>query len=318
MFDTVVVGGGQAGLATGYYLRRAGLEFVILDDQQGPGAAWRHMWPSMTLFSSASFSNLPGTPMPSYPGYPPAAHVVEYFRKYEARYELPIERPEHVDSVEFSDGIFSVRSADRTWQSRTVVAATGRMTAPFIPYYPGQFRGRQWHSGVYPGPEPFRGSRVAVVGSGNSGAQIAAELTEHAQVTWYTRGEPRWMPDDVDGSALFDLAFSRVAALRKGEPDPGDASSLGDIVVLPAVKKARDSGALVATPMFTSLDEVEADHLIWCTGFRPAIGAFRAVSECPGMHFVGYGDETGPGSATIIGVGQYAKRTVEDIRTLLD
>lgn len=134
----VVVGGGQSGLATAYYLRRYEVDFLILDNQEEPGGAWLHAWPSLTLFSAAAFSNLPGWPMPQYPGYPPASHVIDYLEHYERRYDLPVRRPVHVRSVS---------------------------------HYPGTFRGRQWHSSTYPGPEPFRGAKVAVVGGANSGAR---------------------------------------------------------------------------------------------------------------------------------------------------
>ncbi len=152
-----------------------------------------------------------------------------------------------------------------------------------------------------------------MVGGANSGAQIAAELTQVADVTWYTRGQPRWMPDDVDGRVLFRRNRQRALAILRGEPDPGADSRLGDIVMVPEVRAARDSGRLRATPMFTSLDEVDADHLIWCTGFRPALGPVRGLLDHPDVHLVGYGDWTGPGSATITGVGPYAKEAARRI-----
>lgn len=310
-----MLGGGQSGLATAYYLLKAGVDFVILDDQDAPGGAWRHVWPSMTLFSTSEFSNLPGWPMPPHDGFPPAQHVIDYLAAYEKRYNMPVERPVRVDRVDWADGRFVVSSGERFWTADAVVAATGTWSAPFVPFYPGTFRGRQWHSARYPGVEPFRNSKVAVVGAANSGAQIAAELTEAAEVTWYTRREPRWMPDDVDGRVLFHRNRGRALALLRGEPDPGADTQLGDIVALPAVRAARDSGRLVATPMFHSLDEVDADHLIWCTGFRPALGPVRGLmgNNMPGLFFVGYGDWVGPGAATITGVGPYAKRAAEGV-----
>ncbi|WP_420174322.1 ArsO family NAD(P)H-dependent flavin-containing monooxygenase [Luteococcus sp. OSA5] len=320
--EAIVIGAGQAGLATAYYLARAGVDHLLLDDQPGPGGAWRHVWPSLTLFSTAGFSNLPGWPMPPHEGFPPASHVVDYLGAYEQRYRLPVERPVTVTRVERVGEQYLVHSAQRSWQAAQVVAATGTWRAPFVPTLPGSFSGRQWHSANYPGVEPFRGTRVAVVGGANSGAQIAAELTEVAQVTWYTRHPPRWMPDDVDGRVLFQRNRERALAIGRGEPDPGADSELGDIVVLPPVRRARDSGALRATPMVTSLDEVEADHLIWCTGYRPALRPVRHLVKDgqplhPGLHLVGYGDWAGPGSATITGVGPHAKRAAHAVAEAL-
>ena len=314
-FQAIVVGGGQSGLATAYYLRKREVDFVVLDDQPAPGGAWRNVWPSMTLFSTHGFSNLPGWPMPAYDGFPPAEHVVRYLTEYERRYELPMRRPVRAEKVTHDGETFHLDTSAGAFTADNVVAATGTWSAPFVPSYPGTFAGRQWHSANYPGVELFRGARVAVVGAANSGAQIAAELTDVAEVTWYTRHEPRWMPDDVDGRVLFRRASQRAAAIRRGEADPGPDSALGDIVVLPHVRRARDEGRLTATPMFASLDEVDADHLIWCTGFRPAVAALRPLVDAPapGIFFVGYGDWTGPGAATITGVGQYAREVAERV-----
>lgn len=317
--DLIIVGGGQSGLATAYYLQKMGITPLILDNEDAAGGSWQHVWPSMTLFSSSDFSNLPGRPMPHHEGFPTKAQVVDYLVSYEERYGFTVERPVHVDSVDFVDGIFHVRAGERTWQARTVVAATGTWRAPFVPAYPGTFAGKQWHCATYPGPDCFAGSTVAVVGAGNSGAQIAAELTDVASVTWYTRHEPRWMPDDVDGRVLFNRSRERILAIKRGEPDPGADEFIGDIVMLPKVKAARDSGALQATGMFTSLSEVQADQLIWCTGFRPALGPFRKLMDhehpkVAGLHLVGYGNWVSPGAATIVGVAPNAKEVAERIR----
>nr|WP_305083681.1 hypothetical protein [Corynebacterium sp. CCUG 71335] len=189
-------------------------------------------------------------------------------------------------------------------------------SAPFVPHYPGTFRGRQWHSSTYPGPEPFRGAKVAVVGGANSGAQIAADLIGPSEVTWFTLEEPRWMPDDVDGRDLF---------LRSRRPILGGDSgpTLGDIVALPHLRELRNSGQLTATPIFDSLSELDHDHLIWCTGFRPALGPFRHLmrgreTAVKNLHLVGYGNWTGDGSATLMGVGPFAKHTARVVAGRVD
>lgn len=121
------------------------------------------------------------------------------------------------------------------------------------------------------------------------------------------------MPDDVDGRVLFQRNSVRALAILRGEQDPGNDTELGDIVMLPNVLEARDFGELKATPMFSSLDEVDADHLIWCTGFRPALGPVRGLLDADrsptvdGLFLVGYGDWVGPGAATIVGVSPIAR-----------
>ncbi|WP_175935627.1 NAD(P)-binding domain-containing protein [Corynebacterium sp. Marseille-P4321] len=307
----IVVGGGQSGLATAFYLRRFKVDFIILDNQEKPGGAWLHTWPSLTLFSAAGFSNLPGWPMPPHPGYPPASHVIDYLERYEKRYELPVRRPVEVSDGAHQGGVFHLDTSAGEFTADHLVAATGTWSAPFVPHYPGTFRGKQWHSATYPGPEPFRGKKVAVVGGANSGAQIAADLMGTSEVTWFTREEPRWMPDEVDGRDLFLRSRRRILGGSAG-PD------LGDIVALPHLRELRNNGELSATPMFHSLDELDHDHLIWCTGFRPALGPFRQIMNgrepaVENLHLVGYGNWTGDGSATLMGVAPFAKQTAQEI-----
>jgi len=343
--QVVVIGGGQAGLAAGYYLRRAGLDFVILDAQPTPGGAWHHGWDSLRLFSPAQFSSLPGWPMRPYRSewYPPAGHVVDYLAAYEKRYELPIRRSETVTAVSRDSAGLKVTTDSGTWSASAVISATGTWWRPFLPVVPGSFAGRQLHTVDYRSAEEFAGQRVVVVGGGNSGAQIAADLTATAEVTWVTRRAPRYLPDEVDGHALFDAATRRRRALDRGETDTGGVAALGDIVALPPVRRARDAGLLAARPMFARFDEdgpvwsdgtrLRGDAVIWCTGFRPALSHLaplrlrssdgriategtRAVEE-PRLHLLGYGDWPGPASATLIGVGMTARTAVADIANLL-
>src|SRR5699024_5863464 len=123
---------------------------------------------------------------------------------------------------------------------------------------------------------------------------------------------------EADGRVLFRRNRQRALAAQPGETDPGAASALGDIVLLPAVRAARDAGWLAATAMVNSLNEVRADHLICSTGLRPSLGPVRRLTDgttpkYPGLHLTGYGDWTGPGSATLTGVGPYAKQTARTI-----
>lgn len=154
--DVVVIGGGQAGLAAGYHLRRQGLDFVILDAQSTPGGAWQHAWDSLHLFSPAAFSSLPGRPMPVQIGqtYPDAAHVVAYLAEYEQRYGLPVVRPVLVRGVHRDGDFLSVQTGSGTWRARAVVSATGTWCRPLLPVVPGRdvFRGRQLHTVQYRGP----------------------------------------------------------------------------------------------------------------------------------------------------------------------
>ncbi|AQS68516.1 ArsO family NAD(P)H-dependent flavin-containing monooxygenase [Streptomyces pactum] len=346
--DVVVIGGGQAGLAAGYHLRRRGLDFVVLDAQATPGGAWQHVWASLHLFSPAAFSSLPGRFMPPQPGeeYPDAGHVVTYLSDYEKRYELPVQRPVRVLGVHEDGRLLRVETDSGTWHARAVISATGTWWRPFLPAVPGRgdFEGRQLHTVSYRRPQDLAGRRVIVVGGGNSGAQIAADLAYDTELTWVTQRPPRYLADDIDGRALFDAATARRRALDAGRTDTGGVASLGDIVAVPPVREARDAGRLKASPMFERLDRegavwadgtrAPADAVIWCAGFRPALSHLaplglrggrghittvgtRAADE-PRLHLLGYGDWTGPASATLIGVGRPARDAAREIAGLLD
>ncbi|MFI5979348.1 ArsO family NAD(P)H-dependent flavin-containing monooxygenase [Streptomyces sp. NPDC051555] len=345
--DVVVIGGGQSGLAAGYHLRRLGIEHLVLDAQTAPGGAWQHTWDSLRLFSPATYSSLPGRLMPVQQGrlYPDAGHVVAYLADYEKRYELPVERGVWVDAIHRDGPFLRVETDCGDWQARAVISATGTWTRPFLPAVPGrrEFTGRQLHTVQYRHPAEFAGQRVIVVGGGNSGAQIAADLAGTADLTWVTRRTPRYLADDIDGRALFDHATARGRALDEGRTDTGGVASLGDIVAVPPVRAARDAGLLTARPMFSRLTTTgvewadgaaaEADAVIWCTGFRPALAPFaglrlrgtrghiatggtRSLDE-PRLHLLGYGDWTGPASATLIGVSRPARDAARQIRDLL-
>lgn len=347
VYDVVVVGGGQAGLASGYFLRRRGLDFVILDDGEGPGGSWVSFWDSLRLFSTAAHSPLPGWWMPEEPGqeYPSARHVVKYFAAYEQRYELPVRRPVRVGRVEPAGDLLRVVSDRGSWLAGHVISATGTWRAPRIPDVPGRgvFEGRQLHTVDYRNPAQLAGLRLVVVGGGNSAAQILAELSPVAETVWATPRPPRFLPEELDGSALFELATRRTRTREAGGAAPASLADLGDIVAVPSVREARERGALKAEPMFDRLTrhgvawadgtEFGCDAVLWCTGFRPVLDhleplgvrsadgrivmdGHRAAAE-PRLHPLGYGEWTGPASATIIGVGRAAKATVAAIAEAL-
>jgi len=236
LLPVVVVGAGQAGLATGFYLQRAGLvphdDFVVLDAATEPGGAWPEAWRSLRLFSPAEHSSLPGRPMPPWrDGYPTADHVRRYLADYEQRYRLPVLRPVRVRSVSHDpadlSGPLVVEADGYAVRAEAVVSATGTWTRPFWPTYPGMrdFVGTQLHASSYRGPEAYAGKRVVVVGGGNTAAQVLAEVSTVADTTWVTTRPPRLMPDDVDGRHLFAVATRRTQAIAAGDPTDSDAGA---------------------------------------------------------------------------------------------
>lgn len=344
--ELIVIGGGQSALACGYYLRRTDIEYLMLDDSEECGGAWRWTWDSLTLFSPAEHSSLPGWLMPpSHGEFPTREEVIDYLCRYEERYGLPVERPVRVRKVEKEGELFLLDTTDGIYRSKAVISATGTFDKPFIPDIPGRkkFGGKQIHSSEYRRPDELRNKKVLIVGEGNTGAQILAEVSKLAHTKWATRKEPEFLPDDVDGRVLFDIASAKYYAQQKGESFDPAKYDLGNIVMVPPVKEARERGVLRSSGTFVEMDDDGViwedgthelfDVIIWCTGFGYATEHLRGLVErdergkvetegtravdLPGLWLVGYGGWTGFASATLIGVGRSARKTVREAESFL-
>ncbi|QQC63151.1 ArsO family NAD(P)H-dependent flavin-containing monooxygenase [Paraburkholderia ginsengisoli] len=340
--EVAIVGGGQSALAVSYFLRRAGIRYTVLDDQPEPGGAWQHAWDSLRLFSPSQWSSLPGWLMPgTSEQYPSRDHVIRYLTEYEKRYEIPVQRPVEVASVSRRDTGLLISTDKGEWLAKAVVSATGTWGGPYIPDYPGQgsFEGEQLHSAHYRNPDTFHGKDVLVVGGGNSGAQILAELSQVCHTTWVTLETPTFLPDEVDGRVLFERATERWKARAEGRPDPAPSGGLGDVVMVQPVREARERGVLHSVRPFShfTVDGVvwkdgshaHVDAVIWCTGFRPALEHLRPLHilndagrvdvvdgrafQEPRLWLVGYGEWCGFASATLIGVMRSAKSATTQI-----
>ncbi|SMG42469.1 Predicted flavoprotein CzcO associated with the cation diffusion facilitator CzcD [Marivirga sericea] len=342
IYDVLVIGAGQSGLACGYYLRRTDLDYLIVDNQEKCGGAWNKAWKSLTLFSPAEHSSLPGWLMPkSQQEFPAKEEVIDYICQYEQRYKLRVKRPVQVKDVRKESDYFKIITDSVTFYSKSVISATGTWRKPFIPDVPGkdQFEGRQIHSAYYQGPDELISKKVLIVGEGNSGAQILAEVSKVGETSWATQKPPEFLPDDVDGRVLFDQASAKYYAEQKGEKFDMSKYNLGNIVMVPSVKEARDRKVLHSKGQVKSFykrgviwesgEEEAFDVVIWCTGFsyvtdhlqnivstdeRGKINTTGTQSiEEANLWLVGYGGWTGFASATLIGVGRSARSTVQDI-----
>jgi cation diffusion facilitator CzcD-associated flavoprotein CzcO len=342
IFDCIVIGGGQSGLASAYFLRREKLNFIILDAEEKPGGAWLHGWDSLTLFSPAEFSSLPGMMMPKSKGkFPSIDEVIDYLSEYEKRYDFSIKRSVFVQEVKKENTYFTVMTNKGDFKSHNVICATGTFKKPFIPQFKGleNFTGEQIHSKEYRNPQDFAGKHVLIVGEGNSGAQLLAELANHTVTYWAVKSEPEFLPDDVDGRVLFDSASAIYYAKQKGEKIDQAKINLGNIVMVPSVKKAFDEGVFNKHYQIDSFTrtgvvwkngkEVNIDVVIWCTGFGYNLDFVKNLAsfdekgrtqlneneskEVSNLFFVGYGGWTGFASATLIGVGRTAKKVAKKI-----
>jgi cation diffusion facilitator CzcD-associated flavoprotein CzcO len=345
--DVIIIGGGQSALACGYFLRRLDADWVMLDAQEEAGGAWQHTWDSLTTFSPAQYSSLPGWLMPKSKGpYPTRDEVLAYLRQYEVRYELPVCRPVEVRSIKRENNLFYLDTTAGRYICKALISATGTWQAPYIPNVPGRklFAGRQLHSAFYESPLPFRDKRVLVIGEGNSGAQILADLLPHVSVAhWATKEEPDFLPEDVDGRVLFNVASAKYYAEQKGETFDTSKLNLGNIVLVPSIRQAFRDGHLISHGQIREITEdgvvwqddrrEQYDALIWCTGFHYATDHLEGLvprdhrgriqtkgtkaTEIDNLWLVGYGNWTGFASATMIGVGRSARKTIREVERSL-
>lgn len=343
IYDTLIVGGGQAGLSVAYFLRRTNLTYLIIDDQNSSGGSWLHTWDSLKLFSPATYSSLSGWQMPPYKNeYPTKDEFIDYLSKYEKRYDFPILRKTKVTEVSKKSDHFQVNTNNGVFFSRSLVSATGTAKTPFIPIYPGaeQFQGTQIHSVDYVNADTINSKKVLVVGAGNSGAQILAEVSEVAQAKWVTLTSPSFLPEHIDGRYLFIQANERY--INNQSQENTQKISLSEIVQVESVKEGlkkdiyndlRPFKAFYEEGVIWSDGQKEKfDVIIWCTGFKPNLGHLQKLNiitdnkietkytqsvKEPGLWLVGYGNWTGFASATIYGVGKTAKHTAKEIEVFI-
>jgi cation diffusion facilitator CzcD-associated flavoprotein CzcO len=335
--DVVVIGAGQAGLSSAYFLRRAGMDFAVLDANPGPGGAWQHRWPTLRMATVHGIFDLPGmrfaTPEPDEPA---ATAVPDYFAAYEREFGLDVHRPVTVSAVHPGPRLL-VDSSAGMWSARAVINATGTWTRPFWPHYPGSFAGRQLHTADYRGPAEFSGKRVLVVGGGTSAVQLQLELAEVAETFWVTRRPPEFRTEPFTheyGRAIIARVDERV---RAGLP-PESVVRATELVLTPEIVEARRKGLLARRPMFDQLvpngvawsdgSTLDVDVILWCTGWRAALDHLaplglrgpgggivmdgtRVVAE-PRLHLVGYGP-----SASTVGANRAGRAAVREIRQLL-
>ena len=339
-FETVIVGGGQAGLATGYHLARLGRSFVILDAGARVGDQWRGRWDSLRLYTPARYSGLPGWPFPGEPfHYPARDEVADYLEAYAARFELPVRPGVRVDRLSRQGDRFLVAAGDRRFEATNVVVAAGAYHHPRVPGFAAELDPaiRQLHSSAYRRPDRLRDGGVLVVGAGNSGAEIALELSASHPV-WLSGRHPGNEParagsrfDRVATPAIW-FAFSRVLSVdnpvgRRLRPKLLTAAAplarvrRRDLAAAGVERVPRTAGTRDCLPLLEDGRVLEVANVVWCTGFRHDFGwidlpAFDDTGEPrhdrgvaadqPGLYFVGLFFLSSVTSALVGGVGRDA------------
>ncbi|WP_231496290.1 flavin-containing monooxygenase [Nocardioides sp. URHA0032] len=336
--DVLVIGAGQAGLAIGYHLRRAGLRFLIVDAATELGSSWRNRWDSLRLFTPAQYDGLPGMAFPARTGtYPTRTEVADYLTAYAARFELavllgtPVTRLER-DPRWDGDG-FVAHTPQGLLHARQVVVATGPFQTPVIPAVSRGLGSEvtQLHSAEYRNPAQIRPGRVVVVGGGNSGRQIALELaSSHIgvpsgshDVTLAVGTEEPELPQRILGRDLFWwLTKTRLLAKPVGSRLARRMRARGDLVIGSPMKQLRAAGVDIRPRLTAAAGDTVtfADHtesrpatIIWATGFRSdyswikidgavnetGVAHHRGVSPVPGLSFIGLPWQHTRGSALL-------------------
>jgi putative flavoprotein involved in K+ transport len=325
-YEVVVVGGGQAGLAIGYFLAQQGRRFAILEAADAPAAAWRARWDSLRLFTPGRYDSLPGLAFPGDPdSYPGRDDVVAYLTDYARTFELPVELNRPVRAVRRADGAYLVELADRTYAAEQVVIATGPFQVPRVPpiAQPLDSGVVQLHSTAYRRPDQVPAGPVLVVGGGNTGFQIAEELSRTHEVHLSIGSRQTPLPQRIAGRDLFRylaaIGLMRVTVdsrlgqrLRYRETligsSPRAAHRRYGIRLRPRTVDAQGSDVV-----FGDRSRLSPAAVIWATGFAidhsfvhvPVFddGARlmhrRGVTAAPGLYFLGLTWQHTRGSALL-------------------
>jgi putative flavoprotein involved in K+ transport len=333
-YDTVVVGAGQAGLATGYHLARQDLDYAIVDADARVGDGWRRRWDSLRLFTPAAYSGLPGMPFPAAPAHlPDKDEVADYLERYAERFDLPMRMGTRVEGMSREGARWVLHAGDRRLEAENVVVATGAFHRPRVPALAARLAPaiHQLHSSEYRNPFALPEGPVLVVGVGNSGAQIAMELARF-RPTWLAGRSTGHIPRRLLGRDVYDWAWPVATRLtretrlgrrwqqkaRRGDP------LLGIMPEAIAASGVRRLGRVTDVREGLPVCEGEAIApavVIWCTGYVPdwswidapitdAAGELRhergVARDVPGLHFVGLRWQHRITSPLLGGVGEDA------------
>src|SRR5215469_3725153 len=342
---TIVIGGGQAGLATGYYLAKRGLPFLILDAGAQVGDAWRLRWDSLRLFTPARYAGLPGMHFPARgDAFPTKQQVADYLVEYARRFRLPVRNGVRVNRLWQKDGRFVMTAGKQRFESDNVIVAMANYQVPRLPIFTRELRPDivQLHSHDYRNPSQLQKGGVLVVGMGNSGGDIALELAQ-SHPTWIAGQESGHIPWPIETYVARNLIFRFMRFMghhvltvntpfgRKLRPKmlhraaPLIRVKPRDLVEAGVERVPRVVGVKNGLPLLADGRVREVQNVIWCTGYEHGfpwidlpifdekgdpIHDKGIVKSLAGMYFVGLNFLYSMSSATLIGVGRDAERIV--------
>jgi len=347
--STLVIGGGQAGLAMGYHLAKRNIPFQILDAHARIGDAWRKRWDSLRLFTPARYAGLPGL---SFPGrgdaFPDKEKVANYLESYAEHFRLPVQTGVKVNRVSKRDDHFVVEAGNRRFEAEQVVVAMANYQRPRVPEFARELDHGivQLHSHEYRNPSQLQAGGVLVVGAGNSGADIAIEVAK-THPTWMSGKEAGHIPFPIESFVARHFLVRLVRFLghhvlslwspigRKLRPKlisgatPLVRVKPKDLIAAGIERVARVVGVKEGKPLLADNRTLEIANVIWCTGYdhgfswidlpvfddkgRP-MHERGVVHRVPGIYFVGLHFLYAMSSATLIGIGRDAAYIADAIK----
>ncbi|HET6628173.1 MAG TPA: NAD(P)-binding domain-containing protein [Woeseiaceae bacterium] len=345
-YDTIVIGAGQAGLASAYHLQQRGARFLLLDGAGRVGDSWRQRWDSLRLFTPVRYNALPGMPFPGAPyALPVKGEVASYLEDYAARFELPVRLNTRVSSLDARGDGFAVATDAGAFTVRSVIVATGAYHRPYIPAFASDLSSEltQRHASEYRNPDALPPGDVLVVGAGNSGAQIAAELAAAGRRTWLSGRDTGAIPRRLLGRDIYDwlrwtvlrpsvesFAGRRLMHGRLFAGDPLVGFTRRELAHPLLTFAGRTVGVTGGHPVLEDGRILESVRtVLWCTGFRPDFGWIRMpvfgpdgyplhrrglVADAPGLGFTGLRYQYRVGSSLLGGVGEDAEYVVRQLQ----
>jgi putative flavoprotein involved in K+ transport len=341
--EVVVVGGGQAGLAIGYHLAQQGRDFTILEAAAEPAAAWRRRWDSLRLFTPARYDRLPGLAFPGDPNrYPSRDDVAAYLTDYARHFDLPVELGSPVRAIRKAGDRYLVELDDRRYEAEQVVIATGPFKVPFVPAIADRLGPEvaQLHSTSYQSPDALPDGPVLVVGGGNTGFQIAEELSGSREVHLSIGSRQTPLPQRILGRDLF-WYLDATGLIRKTTDSRIGRRMAGRDTLIGSSPRAmrrrhgvelhdRAVDAAGSSVSFSDGTKVDLVAVIWATGFRvdhswidlPVFDEEgrlmhrRGVTQSPGLYFLGLSWQHTRGSALLGWVKDDAEYIAQQINSL--
>lgn len=341
VLDTIIIGGGQAGLALGYYLKRQNRKFLILDENPRTGDAWRQRWDSLRVFTPAKYDGMPGAPFPADPlSFPTKDELADYLERYAEHFDLPVQHGTRVQRLRREGDRYYVASNGHRWEARNVVVATGAERSPNVPEFASLLDPSivQLHSSAYRNPGQLKDGPVLVVGVGNSGAEIGMEVCRTHPTLVAGKASAEIPVKHGRTAARFVLPLVRFAGLyvltvatpigRKAIPGlkahgaPLIRTKTKDLAAAGVRFVPRVTGVDYGLPVLADGTRPEVANVIWCTGFHPEFSwidpalldggrmprQYRGVAlDSPGLFFLGQDFMYAATSATLPGVCRDAR-----------